>query len=318
MLNVVYHYPPELLLLLVDAIPRLCRSKRDVLLFFKGAGVPSTHTSDIAGKLKTDRDSVNKFEIVRIVLERLNDAGDYLLQQRREILKRVIEFENFSICWPQDQLEAKGLISEIRDVVNVKDSFTRMRQEREEELRRHRQIKDKEIEAKRLHVKTLEGIRNDLNSLFALQEPQARGKMLEDVLNRLFEWEGILLREAFTRVEKPGEGIIEQIDGAVEIEGHVYLVEMKWLKDAVGPGDVSQHLVRVFNRGGTRGIFISYSRYTPAAIQTCEESLSKAVIVLCDLQEIVMLMERGDSLREMLVGKINGAILDKKAMIRIL
>ncbi len=35
----VYHYSPELLQLLVDTIEVLCRSKRDVILFFRGAGV---------------------------------------------------------------------------------------------------------------------------------------------------------------------------------------------------------------------------------------------------------------------------------------
>jgi len=29
-----FHYPPEILSLLVDTIPLLCRSKKDVVLFF--------------------------------------------------------------------------------------------------------------------------------------------------------------------------------------------------------------------------------------------------------------------------------------------
>jgi hypothetical protein len=37
----------------------------------------------------------------------------------------------------------------------------------------------------------------------------------------------MLVREAFTVKGEAGEGIIEQIDGAVEIKGDVYLVEMK-------------------------------------------------------------------------------------------
>jgi hypothetical protein len=38
-----FHYPPELLSLLIDTIPLLCRSKQDVLTFFPGqrrAGQP--------------------------------------------------------------------------------------------------------------------------------------------------------------------------------------------------------------------------------------------------------------------------------------
>ncbi|TFH49151.1 MAG: restriction endonuclease, partial [Methanothrix sp.] len=40
-INTIFQYTPDLLNLLIDAIPRICRSKNDVLTFFKGAGVNS-------------------------------------------------------------------------------------------------------------------------------------------------------------------------------------------------------------------------------------------------------------------------------------
>lgn len=42
-----YHYPPELLSLLVDTIPLLCRSKNDVVVFFRGAGAPEQLSSPL-------------------------------------------------------------------------------------------------------------------------------------------------------------------------------------------------------------------------------------------------------------------------------
>jgi len=72
------------------------------------------------------------------VLTRLNDKAETTLRERREIIKRITEFENFSSCWDADRLKAKGLVSQIRQVVNVKDSFTRMDQERDAE-RKQRQ-----------------------------------------------------------------------------------------------------------------------------------------------------------------------------------
>ena len=77
-IEIIHHYPPEILNLLVDTIPLLCRSKNDVLVFFKGAGVPEAITADFSQKLATDRSSVNKYEIVREVLVRLNDKGEKL------------------------------------------------------------------------------------------------------------------------------------------------------------------------------------------------------------------------------------------------
>ena len=90
-------------------------------------------TNDIAVRLKQDRATVNKYEIVRTILARLNQEGDAAIRERREVVKRVVGFEDFSTCWPGDQLKARGLVAQIRQVVNVKDSFTRMSQEREVE-----------------------------------------------------------------------------------------------------------------------------------------------------------------------------------------
>ncbi len=113
-----------------------------------------------------------------------------------------------------------------------------------------------------------------------------------------------------------GEGIVEQIDGVVYFDAHHYLVEMKWTKEPLGPGDVAQHLVRVFNRGHARGIFISASGYTPAAVASCRESLQKAVFALCELEEIVLLLERELCLCKFLRKKIDAAVIQKDPLFR--
>ena len=313
-----YQYPPELFQLLVDTIPRLCRSKLDVLFFFRGAGTERRTISDIEEQVRNDPDSINKFSIVRTVLSRLNEAGGAKLGVRREVLKRVVEVEDFSTCWPGDRLEAEGLVSRIRSVVNVKDSFTRMHQEREAETRKNLEDKRRETEALKERQENIEVIRRDFNRLFAMNDAHKRGRLLEGVLNRLFKVDGILVRESFTRVAEPGHGTIEQVDGVVELDGNIYLVEMKWLAVPAGRADVSQHLVRVFNRSESRGIFISYSEYTTPAIDTCKESLSSVVVVLCTLQEFVMLLENNKSLKEFLRAKIRGSIIDKQPYTQVL
>lgn len=128
-----FHYPPELFSLLVDTIPLLCRSKQSVVLFLRGAGVAPEDLEEAERSLKADRNSINKFEIVRNVLTKVNARGDNGLRARREILKRVVEFESFETCWESDQYKAKGLVASIREAVNKKDSFTRMKQERDTE-----------------------------------------------------------------------------------------------------------------------------------------------------------------------------------------
>ena len=130
-INNTFHYPPELMNLLIDTIPLLNRKKSDVFLFFQGAGVPTKLMQPLLQQWQQDKNSINKFEITQQILTKLNEKDETYLRERREVLKRVVEFESFSSCWPEDQLKARGLVAEIQKVVNVKDTFTRIAKERE-------------------------------------------------------------------------------------------------------------------------------------------------------------------------------------------
>jgi hypothetical protein len=280
-------------------------------MFFRGAGVPASATADVSKRIEMDKESINKYEIVRTILGRLNDEEVEMLGQRREVLKRVCEFEAFSSCWPNDQFKAKGLVADIRKHVQMKDSFTRMQQERDAE---HKAAKLKHasdvarIQEKKLVLAT---IKTDLFSLCGQKNPHTRGKALEGVLNRLFKAYGILIREAFTLRTVDGKVIAEQIDGAIEYQGQVYLVEMKWWSEPLGVADVSPHLVRLFGRSDVRGMFVSASGYSDPAIEMCKGALRDKVIILCDLSEIVRILEIDGDFQNVLSAKIHAALLDK-------
>jgi restriction system protein len=315
-MDITFHYPPELLGLLVDTIPRLARSKKDVLMFFRGAGVSQTHLAELAQQVSQSPASVNKFDMVRTVLARLNAAGESELRARREVLKRVVEFEDFSGCWENDRLEAQGLVHRIRTVVNVKDSFTRMKDELERERAEHRREHEKRAAEHTKREAAREEIKRDLFALFAESNPWRRGKQLEAVLNRLFAHYAVLVREAFVLRGDPGTGIVEQIDGVIELDGHLYLVEIKWHGKALGVPEVSQHLVRVFTRGDVRAVIISDSEFSEGAIQQCRDDLSQKVVVLCVLEEIVKVLESGSELGAMLRAKVQAAIIDRRPFAR--
>src|SRR3954469_2460441 len=114
-----YHYPPDLIAHLIDAIPALCRSKRDVLSFFKQAGVPESLHRDFAAQIQAPGNAIRKREMARTIIERLNEGGDSLLGARRQLIKRVLDFEDFSHCYPEDVVKAKAAVADIRKIVNV-------------------------------------------------------------------------------------------------------------------------------------------------------------------------------------------------------
>lgn len=312
MADIPFHYPPELFSLMVDTIPLLNRSKKDVVLFFRGAGVPEGMLADFTQRLKTDPANVNKFEIARTTLERLNERGEATLQHRREVLKRIVEFANFDTCWPTDQLKAKGLVASIRDVVNQKDSFTRMNQAREDERSARLAEAERSNRAKQERAAMIEAAKNEFYTLFASSlTPQQRGKKLEAALNNVFRAYGILVKEAFHLLGEAGEGIVEQIDGVIELKGVLHFVEMKWYKDPVGKPEISEHLVRLIGRAEARGLIISASDYSEPAVHTCREFLQHKLVALCHLQEIVILLEKQDDLTAFLVKKIEAALIHK-------
>ena len=310
--NIFFQYPPDLFNLLVDTIPLLNRSKKDVLLFFRGAGVREEIFHDLSEKLQVTPLEINKYEIVRTVLERLNERGERALRERREILHRIVGFTSFDSCWESDQLKAKGLVASIRDVVNQKDTFTRMTIERDQERQARLAETQRVMREKQERLEKIENAKNDFYGLFgASLTAQERGKKLETALNKLFHAYGILVQEAFHLVGDEGEGIVEQIDGVIKLSGQLYFVEMKWFQKPVGKPEIAEHLVRLMSRAEGRGIFISANGYTGPAIQTAREFLQHKIVVMATLGEIVRLLECQDELDDFLLKKVDAAQIHK-------
>jgi hypothetical protein len=260
-----------------------------------------------------DRD-FGKYPATRHVLTFLNDRGEPALRERREVVRRVAEFDEFSSCYSDNRLRAQGAVAAVRQLVDKKDAFTRMDLAREEEQRKYREAMEAAINAKKAKRQALEQVREDLFRLFGEKDPHRRGKALEGVLNRLFENSGILLREAFVVTNPEGVGAVEQIDGAVELDGRLFLVEMKWWDKPLGRTDVAPHLVSVFSRGEAGGIFISASAYHDSAIEDFKAALAHRVVVLVELQEIVNMFGIEASLVDLLRAKIKEATLTKRPL----
>ena len=314
-----YHYPADVFNLLVDTVPVLCKGKMDVLLFLEGAGVHRDDLATMRQKVAADRSSVSKFDIVRDVLQKANKRGDGGLNARREVIKRVVEFEEFSACWPNDVYKAKSNVADLRKIVHAKDAFTRMKQERdaaqEEIVGRVRAERNATV-AKR---KKIEEVGERLGVLFGMDsEPQKRGKLLEGVLNDLFRAYGIHVREDFKRIDPVDGSVVEQIDGVIELDNQVYLVEMKWLKGPVGVNDLAPHMVRLFSRADARGLFISSSEYTGPAIGECANHLNSKTMILSSLREFVMLLASERDLLGMLRQKVQAALIDKRPYCEVL
>lgn len=286
-----HHYPADVLELLVQGIPRLFRGKQAVIDFFRGAGVVPRLMADLEQRLRSDPKSVSKRDLARTVLVRMNADGDGSLAARREVIKRIVEHQDFASAWPEDVTAAKAFVADMRQLVTAKDAVTRIEEARQRERRERLDAKDRELaEIARRRAEYLE-IRERLFALFNEGNAWRRGKALEGVLNDLCRAHGILVREAFALRGKPGEGIVEQIDGVIALDGDIYLVELKWHDAKLGPDIIAQHWMRVAMRDGARGLFISASGYTPAAVAQTRDGLVHRTFVLVELESLVAVLQ---------------------------
>ena len=202
--------------------------------------------------------------------------------------------------------------------MNVKDSFTRIAKESNKMQREVMAQKNAEIEKIRKKKEDIARVKAKLFALFSEKNSQKRGKALEGVLNSLFQVYGILIREAFVLKGDEGEGIIEQIDGVIEIDGHLYFIEMKWWDKPIGVPEISQHLMRVYLRAESRAVIISASNFTEPSVDLCKKALQQKVVTLCSLQEIVVLLEREGDLCEFIRKKAQAAIIDREPLVEVL
>ena len=158
-----------------------------------------------------------------------------------------------------DRYKAQGLVTQIQKVVNVKDSFTRMKLERERERQQHQAAYAATVQAKQKEAQERAALKDALYKLFTETNAWKRGKLLESALNNLFAFAGFLVREAFTIKGDEGQGIVEQIDGAVEIDGVLYIVEMKWWDKPIGrPGTCSPPGKRLRTRKRCRHLYFVF------------------------------------------------------------
>jgi hypothetical protein len=142
---------------------------------------------------------------------------------RREVLKRVSEFEDFSSCWDNDRYKAQGLVAQIQKLVNIKDSFTRINLERERERKRHQAVHTAMVQAKQKEAQERAAIKDALYKLFTESNPYVRGKQLEAVLNSLFSFAGFLVTDSAAAERTPQ-----------------YRRRRKWYRRNRGPGVVVQ------------------------------------------------------------------------------
>ena len=88
-----------------------------------------------------------------------------------------------------------------------------------------------------------------------------------------------LFSEFKLKPRSPFRLVGEQIDGSFQLESHTYLLEAKWQNESVGNSELLIFHGKVEGKAKwSRGMFISYSGYSPTGLTAFERGRSISII----------------------------------------
>lgn len=133
----------------------------------------------------------------------------------------------------------------------------------------------------------LDMLYEEYKNLYLLKNAQARGIVLEKMLNSMLLLFELTAVKSFKRSNNS-----EQIDGAFKFEGWNYLVECKWEKKISSPKDID-HLYGAIERSGmqTMGLFITINGWGKSVIDILNRNPHKQIILM-DGEDLEAILSR--------------------------
>jgi hypothetical protein len=245
----------------------------------------------------------SKREAGSMILDELARRGEDQVVIRK-LIKLAASWTAFHLA--QDEYDSRGVVQKARAL----DGALAEMDEREK-VEHDRQLRES-IDRKRREKEQI--VRRESALLLAQFEqaahdgdPQQRGYLLEDLLNRLFSLHGIKVIRSFRRNEGG-----EQIDAAFEMEGWHYLVECRW-RDSLADIRQLDGLAGQVRRSGrqTMGLFLSINGWSKHVVPLLKQNPDKNIFLMEGYDLRCVLDLRAD-LRELLKGKLSTLNLDSE------
>ena len=219
-------------------------------------------------------------EIVRVGLTYRQKNGKPLTSDEVERINGLILDIGFKFpdLWDQDFLASLRAGGTAR-------ATERIEQERTAETLREGQRTQRSVD--------LEALKREFLGLHESQDRQQAGLQLEKVMNKLFALHDLAPREPF-RV------IGEQIDGSLELDYEIYLLEAKWQQNPSPAADLYVFREKVSGKSQfTRGVFLSINGVSRDAQDAITRGKQPNFFVI-DGYDIMMLLEDNMDLRTFL------------------
>lgn len=137
---------------------------------------------------------------------------------------------------------------------------------------------------------------------------QERGREFEVLINKICEDEKILLqRSGYT-----SDNASQQIDGAIEVNGHIFLLEIKWeSSNTLAASKYYSFLGKILSKiDGTLGLFISFNDLRENFQNSIRNGIQQKCITICGEDSINDIVSGKVSLREFVLWLYRKASVD--------
>jgi restriction system protein len=210
-----------------------------------------------------------------------------------------------------DRGRAEELVARIRELAGETDADT-WQAACQEALTRQVTLESYHVRLKHTEERrlALEALKRDLYQAFRVSDPSERSAILASVLPRLFTCHDVATRRA------PAAAPVDDAAVLIEFDEALFLVELRWSDRPLDFRQLAPHLVTLYGCPDLRGLLISSSGFTDQAIRDLS-SIQPLRLVLCQLQEIVLLLEQGQDLKALIRAKLRAAETEQKPLDRV-
>lgn len=282
--------------LAMEAIATLCHVKRVMVdLLLRPSGVPE----EVYRPLLYRRDETGRLLSKRQIAPLILDGCDKL-PAAQQAIRRIVEitatWSSFHLA--DDEYAARATVQKARELLGVIETME-AREARAREIARQEELARLGRERADIIKRQSELLLMMFDELARAEEPQRRGYLLQDLLNRLFDTHEVPVVRAFAR----NEGA-EQIDGAFKLEGWHYIVECRWREKLADIRQLDGLLGQV-NRSGkqTMGLFLSINGWSDNVPALLKQNPDKCIFLM-DGYDLRCVLALEADLRELLLAKL--------------
>jgi hypothetical protein len=280
----------------IEVIATLVHIKNTLVeLLLKPAGVPLEIVNllylrdDVTGRLMSKR------MVAPLILDELEKRPDC-----SGVIRAIIDIASH---WTRfhsadNEFQARATVQKAREMMGTIEEME-AREAKQRELARKdaaARVERERLQDRRKHNELLLLM---FDEMAQHADPQQRGYLLQELLNRLFDLHGIHVVRSFQR-NSGGE----QIDGAFKIEGWHYLAECRWRQKPADCRDLDGLLGQV-NRSGkqTMGLFLSINGWSEHVIPLVQQNPSKSIILM-EGHDLRTVMSAPLDLRDFIAAKL--------------